>query len=255
MGSIAISRRARAAELAPFGQPKPLARVAFASGNRRKDPLSTLACRLFWPNSILRPLIFVTFRLGDLPQELNAMQFYDLIMLAVLGLAVFFGYWKGFAWQLASLTAIIVSYMVARNFNEPVAKMIGGDPSWNRFLAMFILFTGTSLLIWLGFGFVKGTIEKLHLKGFDRQFGAVLGFVKGFIICTLITLFAVSLLTSNMARRMKRRLFSLTGSGSASGTEMGSAPTRLINCGLIFLPVAKRALITASCSGEHKTKP
>lgn len=200
MGSIAISRRVREAELAPIGQPKPLARAAFASGNRREDPLSTLACRLFWPNSILRPLIFVTFRLGDLPQELTAMQFYDLIMLAVLGLAVFFGYWKGFAWQLASLTAIIVSYMVARNFNEPVAKMIGGDPSWNRFLAMFILFTGTSLLIWLGFGFVKGTIEKLHLKGFDRQFGAILGFVKGFIICTLITLFAVSLLGESAGR-------------------------------------------------------
>ncbi len=128
------------------------------------------------------------------------MQFYDLIMLAVLGLAVFFGYWKGFAWQLASLTAIIVSYLVARNFNEPVANMIGGDPSWNRFLAMFILFTGTSLLIWLGFGLVKGTIEKLHLKGFDRQFGAILGFVKGFVICTLITLFGVSLLGEKAGR-------------------------------------------------------
>lgn len=128
------------------------------------------------------------------------MQFYDLIMLAVLGLAVFFGYWKGFAWQLASLTAIVVSYLVARNFNEPVAQLIGGDPSWNRFLAMFILFTGSSLLIWLSFGFVKTTIEKMHLKGFDKQFGAILGFVKGFVMCTLITLFGVSLLGESAGR-------------------------------------------------------
>ena len=128
------------------------------------------------------------------------MQFYDLVMLAVLGLAIFFGYWKGFAWQVASLAAIIVSYIVARNFSEPLANMIGGDPAWNRFLAMFILFTGTSLLIWLSFGFVKSTIERMHLKGFDRQFGAALGGVKGFIICTLITLFGVSLLGENACR-------------------------------------------------------
>ena len=65
---------------------------------------------------------------------------------------------------------------------------------------MFILFTGSSLLIWLSFGFVKTTIEKMHLKGFDKQFGAILGFVKGFIICTLITLFGVSLLGESAGR-------------------------------------------------------
>lgn len=122
------------------------------------------------------------------------MQFYDLLMLAVMGGAIFFGFWKGFAWQVASLAAIFVSYFVARNFNEPVANMIGGDPGWNRFLAMFILFMGTSLLIWLGFGFVKNSIERMQLKGFDRQIGALLGAGKGVILCTLITLFSVSLL-------------------------------------------------------------
>ena len=128
------------------------------------------------------------------------MQLYDLVMIAVLGIAVFFGYWKGFAWQVASLAAIIASYLVARNFHEPVAQMIGGDPSWNRFLAMFILFLGTSLVIWLGFGFVKSTIQRMHLHGFDRQFGALLGGVKGLLICVLVTLFGVSLLGENACR-------------------------------------------------------
>lgn len=128
------------------------------------------------------------------------MQVYDLVMLAVMGGAIFFGFWKGFAWQVASLASIFASYFVARNFYEPVANMIGGDPSWNRFLAMFILFMGTSLLIWLGFGFVKGSIEKMHLRGFDRQVGAVLGAGKGVLLCTLITLFGVSLLGENACR-------------------------------------------------------
>jgi len=128
------------------------------------------------------------------------MQFYDLLMLAVLGGAILFGFWKGFAWQVASLAAIFVSYFVARNFNEPVANMIGGDPAWNRFLAMFILFMGTSLVIWLGFGFIKNTIERMHLKTFDRQVGAILGAGKGVILTVLITLFSVSLLGEKACR-------------------------------------------------------
>ena len=122
------------------------------------------------------------------------MQFYDVVMLIVMGGSILFGFWKGFAWQVASLASIVISYFVARNFNGPVAEMIGGDPSWNRFLAMFILFMGTSLVIWLAFGFVRNTIERLALKGFDRQVGAALGAVKGFVLATVITLFAVSLL-------------------------------------------------------------
>ena len=129
------------------------------------------------------------------------MQPYDFVMIAVMGGAILFGLWKGFAWQVASLTAIIASYLVARNFNEPVANMIGGDPAWNRFLAMFILFLGTSLLIWLAFGlFVRTSIEKMRLKSFDRQAGAAVGALKGAIICTLITLFACSLLGDQVCR-------------------------------------------------------
>ncbi|MGI9517316.1 MAG: CvpA family protein, partial [Pirellulaceae bacterium] len=90
--------------------------------------------------------------------------------------------------------------LVARNFNEPVANMIGGDPAWNRFLAMFILFMGTSLLIWVAFGFVRSSIEKMHLKAFDRHAGAAVGALKGAIICTLITLFACSLLGEQVCR-------------------------------------------------------
>ena len=54
------------------------------------------------------------------------MALYDIIMLVVILGAVAFGYWKGFAWQVASLAAIIVSYFVALKFREPVAQYIEG---------------------------------------------------------------------------------------------------------------------------------
>ena len=122
------------------------------------------------------------------------MQAYDLVMIVVLAGAVLFGAWKGLAWQVASLAAVFVSYFVAMNFYPALAQMIDTDEPWNKFLAMLILYIGTSLGIWITFGFVRSFIEKMQLKGFDRHVGAILGAVKGALLCVVITIFAVTLL-------------------------------------------------------------
>ncbi len=51
------------------------------------------------------------------------MQGYDVVMLIVLAAAMFFGAWKGFAWQLASLASLIVSYFAALRFSGQLAPM------------------------------------------------------------------------------------------------------------------------------------
>lgn len=122
------------------------------------------------------------------------MENYDLLMLVILGIATLFGAVKGFAWQLASIASITVSYVVAYQFRDPVAETIRADPPWNKFLAMLILYLGTSLVIWVGFRAISRSIDNWKLTSFDRQVGAAFGFVKGVLYCTLATLFAVSLL-------------------------------------------------------------
>ena len=122
------------------------------------------------------------------------MALYDIVMLVVIGGAIWFGWWKGLAWQIASLAAIIVSYIVAVNFREPVSHYISADEPWNRIAAMLILFLGTSLLIWTIYASVSKSLKKMELKGFDHQAGALLGAVKGALLCMIITMFAVSLL-------------------------------------------------------------
>ena len=72
---------------------------------------------------------------------------YDILMLAVLIGTIAWGAYKGFAWQIASLASIAVSYMVAIRFRGPVADIIGGQPPWNTFLAMLVLYIGSSLAI------------------------------------------------------------------------------------------------------------
>lgn len=121
------------------------------------------------------------------------MEGYDVIMLAVLVGATVFGAYKGFAWQVASISAIFASYFIAVRFREPVSEWIGASPPWNMFLAMLLIYIGSSLAIWIAFRFVSDLIDRVRLKEFDRQIGALFGLAKGILLCVIITLFAVTL--------------------------------------------------------------
>ena len=118
---------------------------------------------------------------------------YDLLMLGVLvGLAVL-GAWKGVAWQVAALSSLVISWIVAVRFGKVLAPLISDNEPWNGFIAMLLLYLGTSLAIWSFFRLVKGAIDRVQLKDFDRQMGALFGLVKGVLWCLLITFFAVTL--------------------------------------------------------------
>lgn len=115
------------------------------------------------------------------------MQTYDIIMIAILGVSILFGFLKGFAWQIASVAAFGVSYFVAANFNGTVAEYFGINP----FVSMFLLFIGTALVIWITYGVIHKKIEQFQLKSFDRQIGAIVGLGTGIILCLAVTFVAV----------------------------------------------------------------
>jgi membrane protein required for colicin V production len=118
---------------------------------------------------------------------------YDMVMLAVLVLATLFGLWKGMAWQIASVASVAVSFVVAVRMSGVVAPMISAQEPWNRFIAMLLLYLATSAGIWLAFRLVAGIIDRVRLKEFDRQIGALFGLAKGAMLCVVITFFAVTL--------------------------------------------------------------
>jgi membrane protein required for colicin V production len=120
------------------------------------------------------------------------MQTYDLLMVLVLVAATVFGFWKGMAWQLASLASLVVSYFAALRFSGQLAPMFGDHAPWNRFVAMLAIYIGTSFIIWTLFRLVAGAIDKVRLESFDRQLGAMFGFAKGVLLCVVITFFAVA---------------------------------------------------------------
>ena len=122
------------------------------------------------------------------------MQAYDIFMLIVLIAATAWGLWKGLVWQLASLGSIVLSYVVAVQFRGSVSQYIDATPPWNVFLAMLLLYLATSVLVWLAFRMARNFIDRVKLREFDHQIGALLGAAKGVVLCVIITLFAVTLL-------------------------------------------------------------
>jgi len=79
------------------------------------------------------------------------------------------------------------------HFSAFLAPYFRAQEPWNRFLAMFVLFVVTALAVWIVFRFISGLIERVKLKEFDRQMGALFGLAKGSLLCIVITFFAVTL--------------------------------------------------------------
>jgi len=128
------------------------------------------------------------------------MQIYDVIMLVVLTGAALFGAWKGMAWQLAALASVVLSAAVAIQSSPGLAPYCPGQEPWNRFLAMLLLYVLTAAAIWILFRLISGLIDRIQLKEFDRQLGALFGLAKGILYCLIITFFAVTL--SENCRRL-----------------------------------------------------
>ena len=133
------------------------------------------------------------------------METYDIIMVAVLGVATLLGFMKGFAWQLASIASLVLSYFCAYRFADQLAPHLNADPRWSKYLAMLELYCGTSFVVWMGFRLVSGAIDQIRLREFDRQMGGLLGFAKGALLCTIVTFFAVSLNDDTRAAVLKSK--------------------------------------------------
>jgi membrane protein required for colicin V production len=133
------------------------------------------------------------------------MEVYDLIMLVVFVGATLFGYVKGMAWQIASLLSYGASYFVSLKFSDRLAPFFGDQAPLNRFAAMLAIYAGTAFVIWMGFRTIRQTIDRVQLRSFDRQLGALLGAAKGVALCLVVTFFAVGLSQSVRESALRSR--------------------------------------------------
>lgn len=118
---------------------------------------------------------------------------FDIVVLCLLLAGLIFGAIRGLVWQLAWLGALVGSIFVAIRWGPTASPLFGSATPWNTLLAMLVLFLGTSFTVWMVFQWLAGILDRLRLRDFDRQLGALFGLLKSLLICLVLTFFGVTL--------------------------------------------------------------
>ena len=141
---------------------------------------------------------------------------YDAAMVIVVVLGLARGAWRGFTWQMASITSLVLGYTAAHTWSARIAFYLPGEPEVQRILAMSIVYIlvsgGIFGIAWM----IRGTLRKLRFEAYDRHLGMLLGGLEGVGVGMLATLFVVSL-----APATRQPIFSST-TGRVVGTVMNN---------------------------------
>ena len=118
---------------------------------------------------------------------------YDVVVLAILIVAMVRGAVRGVIWQLAGIAGIVLCLIFAETISAVGSPYVSLEPPLNQWVVMFV---GYLFFSFLSFGFARvlnGAIEKAQLKEYNKHLGAVFGLVKGVALCLVITFFLVTL--------------------------------------------------------------
>ncbi|HSW40314.1 MAG TPA: CvpA family protein [Acidobacteriota bacterium] len=115
----------------------------------------------------------------------------DLIFIGIIAVSTIFALLKGLAREIISLVALVAGFILAVRFYQiPAAKLTGftSTESIANFLAFLFIFLGCIVIgIILAFA-VNRMLKAASLKGIDRLFGAVFGFIRGWAISLVLVI-------------------------------------------------------------------
>lgn len=121
------------------------------------------------------------------------MTWFDYAVIAIAGLSVLLGWWRGLVYEVLSLLGWVAAYLVARMFAAGVGAMMPaslGAEAIRTAAAFVLLFIVTliasSIVTWLLSKFVKW----VGLGWLDGLLGALFGMVRGMLIIVALMLLA-----------------------------------------------------------------
>ncbi|MCB9202500.1 MAG: CvpA family protein [Flavobacteriales bacterium] len=120
----------------------------------------------------------------------------DFILIIITSLFVYFGYTKGLIKQISWILSMIVAFIGTKLFHIPVRNFFIERHLISEETSYFISFLILLILIILCVKFLTSAFESLlkniGLNFTNRFFGAILGFLKGFILISLAIYIAVT---------------------------------------------------------------
>ena len=109
----------------------------------------------------------------------------DWILLAVLGVSLLLGAWRGLVYEVLSVLVWVAAFIVAQWFAPDVAGRLplSGVSDAVRFVVAFALvFIGVAFTGGLLASLVKKLVDAVGLRPVDRTMGALFGLVRGLVL-------------------------------------------------------------------------
>ena len=113
------------------------------------------------------------------------MTVFDYAVLAVLGLSLLLGAWRGFVSELLALAAWVVAFIAARHGAPLLAPLLAGivaEPMLRSALAFALVFIGVLVLVSLLRLLLRELLKAVGLGLLDRMLGAVFGILRGAVV-------------------------------------------------------------------------
>jgi uncharacterized membrane protein required for colicin V production len=144
------------------------------------------------------------------------MSIYDGVMLLIVLFAVFQGWMRGMAWQLAPIASLVLGYLFGVPLSAATAPWFG-EPPLNHVFSLIVMYMLVSLGVYLIARSLRDSIEKMKLVEFDRHLGALLGGVKGVLFTVVLTIAllsvsptAASFITKSESHTIASRIINVT---------------------------------------------
>ena len=124
----------------------------------------------------------------NLPQFDIQLGWVDIALLAVFGLSVLVGLWRGFVFEIVSLLGWLVAFVIANSAGPFLADYVpfGNEPQvrlWIAYIAVFVVILVTCTLL---ARMLRALIAATPLSFVDHLLGGLFGVVRGALICVVV---------------------------------------------------------------------
>jgi len=106
----------------------------------------------------------------------------DWIAIAVLGLSIVVGVWRGLLFEVISLIGWVAAFAMAQWFSTPVAAWLpfgAPDAVWRYAVAFVLIFVAVAFSVGLVASLIRSLVKAVGLRPVDRTLGAVFGLARG----------------------------------------------------------------------------
>lgn len=119
------------------------------------------------------------------------MTVFDYVFLAVLGLSVAVGLWRGLVSEIMALVAWVAALLAAWRYGDNAAAMLEGmivEPAWRQIAGFALIFVAVLLLAAFVRFLLRELLRAAGLGATDRFFGSLFGLARGLLISLAVVL-------------------------------------------------------------------